>query len=86
MLMNNGFTPELAARSNATLSRYVLGFAIQLAAGSESHAAQDSTAFRDVDASRFPATLAAADALPIPLGIEFAFGLNLIIKGLNQIH
>jgi AcrR family transcriptional regulator len=84
MFLANGFTPDLAARSWATLSRFVLGLAIQLTAdnGSQAH---DSAAFHDVDPSRFPATLAAADALPVPLEDEFAFGLDLILRGLDQL-
>jgi AcrR family transcriptional regulator len=84
MLLDSGFPLELAARSYATLSRFVLGFAIQLSSAGGDHAKQDSTAFHGVDPSRFPATLAAADAMPIPLEDEFAFGLDLIIKGLDQ--
>ncbi|MFB1298720.1 TetR/AcrR family transcriptional regulator [Mycobacterium sp. pW049] len=86
VLLANGFSPELAARSYATLSRFVLGFAIQMSGRDDSRAAQDSAVFHGVEASRFPATLAVADALPVPLDEEFAFGLELIIKGLGQIR
>ena len=86
MFLDNGFTPELAARSYATLSRYVLGFATQVAADSDSPAAHDSAAFRGVDPVEFPATLATAHTLPVPLAVEFAFGLDLMIKGLSHIH
>ena len=34
----------------------------------------------------FPAILAVADTLPVPLEVEFAFGLGLVIKGLDQLH
>jgi TetR/AcrR family transcriptional regulator, tetracycline repressor protein len=83
VLLSNGFSPELAARSYATLSRFVLGFAIQLGGRPDAHATQDSAAFHAVDPFRYPATLAAADAMPIPLQTEFAFGLQLIITGLS---
>lgn len=86
MFIDNGFSPELAARSYATLSRFVLGFAMQLSADPNSHAAQDSVAFHDVDPTLFPATLAAADSMPIPLETEFAFGLRLLINGLEQLQ
>jgi TetR/AcrR family transcriptional regulator, tetracycline repressor protein len=86
MLLDSGFAPELAARIYATLSRYVLGFAIQFSGNPDSHAAQDAEAFHSVDAAHFPATLAVADSMPIPLDVEFSFGLDLLIKGLSQIH
>ncbi|AGB25783.1 transcriptional regulator [Mycobacterium sp. JS623] len=86
MLLASGFTADMSARIYATLARYVLGFAIQYSGHPDSHAAKDADAFRDVDPSRFPATLAVADAMPIPLEVEFSFGLDLLIKGLSQIH
>jgi len=87
MLLDNGFAPELAARTYATLSRYVLGFAIQLSEHPDGPAAaQDAEAFRHVDASQFPATAAVADAMPVPLEVEFAFGLGLLVRGLDYLH
>jgi TetR/AcrR family tetracycline transcriptional repressor len=86
MLLDSGFAPDLAARIYATLSRYVLGFAIQFSGSPDTHAAQDAEAFHNVDPSHFPATLAVADDMPIPLDVEFSFGLDLLIKGLGQIH
>jgi AcrR family transcriptional regulator len=70
ILLDNGFPPELAALSYATLARYILGFAIQ--------------AFHDLDPRTFPATVSVADSLPVPLDDEFAFGLELIIDGLTH--
>jgi AcrR family transcriptional regulator len=86
MFLANGFTPELAARSYATLSRYVLGFAIQLSGQSDSRSTRDADAFRGVDLSKFPATLTAAVAMPVPLEDEFAFGLELIVQGLRWVR
>lgn len=86
LFLGNGFPPELAARAYATLSRYVLGFAIQLGADPGSHATQDSAAFRDVDPGCFPATLAVAASLPVPLEAEFSFGLHLLVTGLDQLR
>jgi AcrR family transcriptional regulator len=84
-LLANGFPPELAARSYATLSRYVLGFAMQL---NSSHGDLSDTKlakiFHDLDRNQFPATVAVADSLPVPLDDEFAFGLDLIVDGLAQ--
>lgn len=89
VLLDNGFGPEIAAHAYATLARYVLGFAIQLsgatAAGGQ-HDAQLSAAFHRLDPSRFPATLAVADNLPVPLPDEFAFGLRLIVAGLERLR
>jgi AcrR family transcriptional regulator len=84
MLLDGGFAPELAVRIYATLSRYVLGFGIQISGDPDSHAAHDAEAFHRVDPSDFPATLSLADALPVPLDVEFSFGLDLLIKGLSH--
>lgn len=88
ILLDNGFSPHLAARAYATLARYILGFAIQLNAPSitgQSDNAQLSATFRGLDRSLFPATVAVADSLPVPLENEFAFGLELILNGLGQL-
>jgi AcrR family transcriptional regulator len=84
-LLANGFPPALAARSYATLSRYILGFAMQLA-NSEEHLGEAPLAqlFHNLDSSQFPATVAVADSLPVPFADEFAFGLDLIVDGLTQ--
>ena len=75
VLLDNGFAPAAAAHAYATVSRYVLGFAIQLSgstAGADQPDAQDvSAAFHRLDPSRYPATVAVADELPVPLGEEF---------------
>lgn len=87
VLLGNGFSPAVAARAYATLARYVLGFALQLA-GATSDDAQDaelSAAFHRLDPSRFPATVTVADDLPVPLADEFAFGLRLIVAGLERL-
>ena len=83
VLLDNGFTPRLAARSYATVARYVLGFAIQLSGRGfdERHA---SKLFHSLDPQSFPATSAVADHLPVPIDEEFALGLELIISGLAK--
>ncbi|MGH3967800.1 MAG: TetR/AcrR family transcriptional regulator, partial [Mycobacterium sp.] len=89
VLLDNGFRPQLAAHTYATLARHVLGFAIQLSdpsANRELDDAKASAVFHGLDASLFPATVAVADWLPVPLADEFAFGLELIIEGLSQLH
>jgi AcrR family transcriptional regulator len=88
VLLDSGFPPQLAARAYATLSRYVLGFAIQFSAqAATAHLddAQQSALFRSSDPSLFPATVAVADSLPVPLADEFAFGLELLVTGLSQL-
>jgi AcrR family transcriptional regulator len=84
-LLANGFPPALAARSHATLARYVLGFAIQL---TDNDTGLDDDAltqiFHDLDPAQFPATVAVADNLPVTWDDEFAFGLELIVDGLTQ--
>jgi AcrR family transcriptional regulator len=84
-LLANGFPPALAARSHATLARYVLGFAIQLT-GNDTEQDDDALTqiFQDLDPAQFPATVAVADNLPVAWTDEFAFGLELIVDGLTQ--
>ena len=92
VLLDNGFPPAAAAHAYATVSRYVLGFAIQLSgstSGGDQPDAQDaevSAAFHRLDPSRYPATVAVADELPVPLEEEFTFGLQLIVAGLERLH
>lgn len=88
VLLANGFRPSVAAHAYAMLARYVLGFAIQLsgtATGNSEHDAQLSATFRGLDPARYPATVAVADDLPVPLADEFAFGLRLIVSGLEHL-
>ena len=88
VLLDNGFSPAIAAHAYATLARYVLGFAIQLAGATADGGQRDaelSAAFHRLDPSRFPATVTVADDLPVPLGDEFAFGLRLIVAGLERL-
>jgi AcrR family transcriptional regulator len=85
VLVENGFAPAVAAHAYATLSRYVLGLAIQASSASDG-AQQDAelaARFHQLDPARYPATVAAADALPVSLQEEFAFGLRLIVAGLE---
>jgi TetR/AcrR family tetracycline transcriptional repressor len=89
VLLDNGFPPQLAALAYATLARYVLGFAIQLSGHGATRRIEDarlSAGFRGLDPSLFPATVAVADSLPVPLEDEFAFGLQLIVNGLGQLR
>jgi AcrR family transcriptional regulator len=84
-LLDNGFPPALAARSYATLARYILGFAIQLTSiRGDLDDNRLAKIFHDLDPGQFPATVAVADSLPVPWEDEFAFGLELIIDGLTQ--
>lgn len=84
-LLASGFPPPLAARSYATLARYVLGFAIQrTGARSDPDDASLAQVFHDLDPLMFPATVAVAEHIPVPLDDEFAFGLELIVDGLTQ--
>jgi AcrR family transcriptional regulator len=82
LLLDSGFPPALAARSYATLARYILGFAIQLT--SPDSDARLTKVFHELDPAQFPATAKVSDHLPVPLDDEFAFGLELIINGLSQ--
>ena len=84
-LLGNGFPPALAARTYATLARYILGFAIQLTSiRSDLDDNKLAKVFHDLDPGQFPATVAVADSLPVPWEDEFAFGLELLVDGLTQ--
>jgi AcrR family transcriptional regulator len=86
LLLENGFRPVVAAHAYATLSRYVLGFAIQQSGSTAADRdAELTAAFRELDPSRYPATVAVADDLPVPLEEEFAYGLRLIVGGLEKL-
>lgn len=84
LLLRAGFAPSLAAQACATLARYVLGFATQLPPAGASSADED-TAWQTLDEKSFPALTSVAEHLPVPLEQEFAFGLDLVIKGLSQV-
>jgi AcrR family transcriptional regulator len=84
ILLDNGFPPELAALSYATLARYILGFAIQFTSAHDD-GARLTQVVQDLDPRTFPATVSVADSLPVPLDDEFAFGLELIIDGLTHV-
>jgi AcrR family transcriptional regulator len=87
VLLDGGFPSSVAARAYATLARYVLGFAVQLAgAGNEAEDERVSTYFHGLSPAEFPATLAVADSLPVPIEDEFTFGLELIIDGLRRLR
>jgi TetR/AcrR family tetracycline transcriptional repressor len=84
VLLDAGFTPPLAAQAYATVARYVLGFAIQLGE-SPTGDAEDPDTWRAQDPRSYPATVAVADHLPLPLNREFTFGLEMILNGLAQV-
>ena len=86
ILLDNGFAPAVAAHAYATVSRYVLGFAIQFSGSATAEQdARLAAAFHELDPSRYPATVAVADDLPVPLDEEFAYGLQLIVAGLERL-
>ncbi|MEU6195400.1 TetR/AcrR family transcriptional regulator [Streptomyces sp. NPDC047061] len=88
-LLADGFPPKTAAQAYATLSRYVLGFAIQFrgpGGAAQLDGAEASAVFREADPSRYPATVAVAAWMPVPLEDEFAFGLDLVLDGLGRLR
>lgn len=86
ILLDNGFPPQLAARSYATVARYVLGFGIQLTDQRGPEHARLTGVFHELDPQLFPATVTVADHLPVPLEDEFAFGLELLVNGLAKMR
>jgi TetR/AcrR family tetracycline transcriptional repressor len=88
-LLDSGFPPRLAAHAFATLSRYVLGFAIQVnghGGGGQLDDAQLSAVFQSVDPALFPATVTVAESMPVPIEDEFSFGLELLLSGLAHLR
>lgn len=83
-LLANGFQPELAALAYATFARFVLGFAIQVAARREATGQPDGVDFGKLDMSAFPATATVGKALPVALETEFAFALSLMLDSLDR--
>lgn len=88
VLLRDGFTPDVAARSSATLARFALGFAMQQRTPGPPTTGDRAagTALRSVDPARYPAISAVAHLLPIDLADEFAFGLDLLVGGLAQLR
>ncbi|MFI9567476.1 TetR/AcrR family transcriptional regulator [Streptomyces rishiriensis] len=89
VLLGSGFPPPVAAHAYATLARYVLGFAIQ--ADGQGGAgplgdADPSAVFHSVDPDLYPATLAVAGSMPVPIEGEFSFGLDLLLSGLARLR
>ncbi|MEP6875467.1 MAG: TetR/AcrR family transcriptional regulator [Burkholderiales bacterium] len=87
VLLANGFPPRLAALAYATLARHVVGFATQLRGNGkvEPDDSKVSARFRRLARTEFPATLAVARFLPVPLEEEFAFGMKLVVTGLELV-
>lgn len=85
-LLANGFSTKRAVLAWATLAHFVLGFAIQASRSDFPGEKPEGTSaiLHGLDAAQFPATVAAADAIPIPIEEEFSFGLDLMIRGLGE--
>lgn len=81
-LLHHGFTPETAARFSVTLTRYVLGFAMQFR--DDKSASGSLVASGAPDPARYPGISAVASYWPIPLEEEFRFGLDLLVLGLAR--
>lgn len=89
VLLGSGFPPRVAAYAYATLSRYVLGFAVQASAhggAGQPDDAQATAVFQSADPHMFPATVAVAGSMPVPIEDEFSFGLELLLSGLARLR
>ena len=81
-LLHHGFPPETAARFSVILTRYVLGFAMQVR---DDKPASGSVVTSEVpDAAQYPGIVAVAPYWPTPLEDEFRYGLDLLILGLPR--
>jgi AcrR family transcriptional regulator len=89
VLLDSGFPPRVAASTYATVARYVLGFAVQVnehGGAGRPDDTQAKAAFRSMDPDLFPATVAVAGVLPVPIEDEFSFGLDLLLSGLARLR
>ncbi|MHC3471010.1 TetR/AcrR family transcriptional regulator C-terminal domain-containing protein [Streptomyces sp. 7R007] len=89
VLLDSGFPRRVAAYAYATLSRYVLGFAVQdngHGGAGQPGDAQLADVFRRVDPELFPATATVAGVMPVPIEDEFSFGLELLLSGLARLR
>jgi AcrR family transcriptional regulator len=87
LLVDRGFTRELAARCYTAVAHYVVGVALQQQ-GSGSDAEGDREHLRcyfgSLDAETYPATVAAATELTaVGPSDEFRFGLELMLDGVE---
>ncbi|MFZ2503103.1 MAG: TetR/AcrR family transcriptional regulator [Nocardioides sp.] len=82
VLTGAGFPLGISAKAVATLGHYVIGFAMQAPANSPAHPSENRLG--DIDSEKYPLTAEALPRLPIPLDVEFAFGLDLILNGLRR--
>lgn len=90
-LLANDFPVDVAARSGAMMSSYVLGFAIQRTGRRVTAGLDDellTASKKQLDPADFPATAVAfrAGVLPVSLEDEFSFGLKLMIEGLERVR
>jgi len=93
VLLRDGFTPHAARRVYATVSHYVIGFAMQLPPGDYSQHQELAPgaarrAFEGADPASSPATatIAAAGAQPSTLAEEFTYGLDMMLLGIERLH
>lgn len=82
LFLNSGFTGPQAILAWSTLARYVLGFAVQLTSPYDGEA--PAQVWASIDLGQLPASRAVHDLAPASLENEFAFGLELLIEGLNR--
>ena len=90
VLLDNGFAPAAAAHAYATLSRYVLGFAIQVSGSTIGRRRERRRSIGRVPPSRsrraIPRRSRSPTSFRLPLEEEFEFGLRLIVAGLERLH
>jgi len=91
-LLHNGFTPHAARRVYATISHYVIGFAMQLPVSDHSQHQEPAPgaarrAFTDADPAYHPATATIdAGAPPLTVAEEFTYGLDMMLLGIERLH
>ncbi|MBT2534507.1 TetR/AcrR family transcriptional regulator C-terminal domain-containing protein [Arthrobacter sp. ISL-48] len=85
VLLDAGFTSDVAVRAVATLGHYVLGFAMQAEPpGTVAPVLEAETLAQLMDAQNYPNTTAIAQLIPRPLPEEFSFGLRCLLRGLQE--
>ncbi|MDN4473049.1 TetR/AcrR family transcriptional regulator C-terminal domain-containing protein [Demequina zhanjiangensis] len=81
-LMGAGFPPETCARAMASLAHYCVGFAMQSPAEREERDSSGASGALAATRAAGPRLASVAEYLPRPLHDEFAFGLDMLLRGL----
>ncbi|GAC67219.1 TetR/AcrR family transcriptional regulator [Gordonia soli] len=77
-----GFPPAIAIRIDSSLSRLIIGYALQLAVDEPDEQARIREYLETMDPERFPVLHEVADVLQVDLVTEFRFAVRAFVAGL----